>query len=148
MSAVTPRREEHLPGVAALEGLCFSRPWSEDALREELHNPAAHFLVMEEAGAVIGYIGLHAPADEGFIANVAVHPAHRRKGVAARLLAAAREWAEERHLFRLTLEVRVSNTAAIALYEGAGYVKDGVRPRFYERPAEDAAIYSLYLSNE
>ncbi len=142
---IRPMEAAHLPAVAALEQACFSRPWSEAALREELHNPVARFTVALIGGEVAGYLGLHVPADEGFIDNVAVRADCRRQGVAAALLADAARWAAAQGLARLTLEVRVSNAAAIALYERAGYVRDGVRPRFYDRPTEDAALYSLYL---
>ena len=142
---ILPMTEEHLPAVAALESLCFSRPWTEEGLREELENPVAYFTVATVDGEVAGYMGLHLPADEAFIANVAVSPAHRRRGVAAALLRDAAAWARENGAVRLALEVRVSNTAAIALYEKLGFVRDGIRPRFYDTPTEDAALFSLYF---
>ena len=88
---------------------------------------------------------MHKVADEGYLANVAVDPAARRQGVARRLLAALTDYGKTHALYRLTLEVRVSNAAAIALYEGDGWVRDGVRPAFYSHPTEDAAIYSKYF---
>ena len=136
----------HIPGLAALEKQCFAAPWSAAALEEELHNPHAVFLVAQDAtGRVLGYGGMHCLGGEGFITNVAVDPAARRQGVARSLLAALETEGRQRALSRLTLEVRVSNAPAIALYEGAGYVRDGVRPGFYRRPTEDAAIYSRYF---
>lgn len=132
--------EEHIPAIAALETLCFADPWSEHALREELDNPCAHFLVAVEQDTVVGYLGCHHIAGEGFIANVAVHPLHRRRGI-ARLLV---ESAKSSDVSRLMLEVRASNTAAIALYRSLGFVEDGVRPRFYSHPTEDALLYSYY----
>lgn len=132
----------HVPAVAALEQACFADPWSEQSLAEELHNPCAAFLVAEQAGRVVGYLGCHHVAGEGYITNVAVAPACRRQGIARQLLTyAVSTWG---HLSRITLEVRVSNAPAIALYEGAGFVRDGIRPRFYSHPTEDAAIYSFY----
>lgn len=143
---ILPMAREHIAAVAALEQACFSRPWSETALAEELTNPAAVFWVAVADGAVVGYVGMHHVLDEGAITNVAVHPARRRQGIAAALLQCQCDWAAQHGLYRLTLEVRVSNTAAIALYERSGWVCDGVRPRFYDRPVEDAALYSLYIS--
>ncbi len=143
MIHVVPLTEAHIPALAAIEAACFADPWSAAGLAEELHNPCARFLVAEIDGEVAGYLGCHQVADEGFIANVAVSPAFRRRGVARALLAAAKE--QGNGLYRLTLEVRPSNTAAIALYEAAGFVCDGVRPRFYAHPTEDAAIYSYYF---
>lgn len=142
---VLPMAAAHIAAIAALEEQCFSTPWSAAALAEELNNPRAVFLVAADDGRVLGYAGMHHVGDEGYIANVAVDPAARRQGVARRLLAELEAYGREHALYRLTLEVRASNAAAIALYAGAGYVCDGVRPRFYAKPTEDAAIYSRYL---
>lgn len=142
---ITPMAAEHLPAVAALEVACFSLPWSEDALREELHNPFARFLVALDGNTVVGYMGLHAVAGEGAVTNIAVSPAHRRRGIARALL---RHQASAADLHRITLEVRQSNRAARALYEQEGFTCDGVRPRFYEHPTEDAVLYSLDLKEE
>lgn len=138
----------HVTALAAIEQACFADPWSENGLAQELDNPCAAFFVAEKHGEAVGYLGSHVVADEMTVANVAVAPTHRREGVATALLEAARAHAVYRSLSRITLEVRVSNDAAISLYERAGFVKDGIRPRFYAHPTEDAAIYSLYMSNE
>ena len=142
MIRIVPFDAHHVAAVAAIEQACFAEPWSAAGLAEELHNPCARFLVAEIDGTVAGYLGCHHVADEGFIANVAVSPAFRRRGVARALMEAAKT---ADGLYRLTLEVRVSNAAAIALYESAGFVCDGVRPRFYSHPTEDAGIYSYYF---
>ncbi len=145
---VVPMRGEHIAALAAIEKDCFADPWSDAALSEELFNDCARFFVAEKNGEVIGYLGSHVVADEMTIANVAVAPAHRRTGAAKALLAAVEHYADYHALARVTLEVRVSNAAAIALYEGAGFVKDGIRPGFYAHPTEDAAIYSRYYQKE
>lgn len=139
---VVPFTAAHIVAISELETLCFSDPWSADALTEELNNPCAHFLTALDGNTVVGYLGCHHVADEGFIANVAVHPDRRRSGIARKLVAAAIE--QGHALSRLTLEVRASNAAAIALYESLDFVKNGVRPRFYAHPTEDACIYSYY----
>ena len=78
-----PMTAEHVPQVAALERTCFSHPWTEDMLRQELWNDAAVIVVAEgEDGTVLGYAGLQAVLDEGYINNVAVDPRFRRQGVA------------------------------------------------------------------
>ena len=136
----------HIPALAEIENLSFAAPWSADALREELANPPAVFLVALSAdGVPVGYAGMHAVAGEGFFTNVAVHPAYRRQGVADTLIQALAAYGKQNDFYRLALEVRVSNTAAIRLYEKHGFVKDGIRPRFYSAPTEDAAMYSLYF---
>ena len=138
---------EHIAALAALEAACFSHPWSENALRDELDNPTAVFFVAEgEDGAVLGYVGMHHILDEADITNVAVFPAARRQGVGRALLRAVADYAARQALVRVTLEVRASNAAAIALYEGFGFVQDGRRPRFYSDPTEDALLYSRYTS--
>ncbi len=142
--AVVPMTADHIEALAALERECFADPWSEQGLREELENPCAHFLVAEQNGKVMGYLGAHVVADEMSITNVAVTEACRRRGVAHALLLNAKLYAEEHDLYRITLEVRVSNEPAIRLYESEGFVKDGIRPGFYSHPTEDAAIYSWY----
>lgn len=144
---IVPMREVHIEALARIEKDCFADPWSEQGLREELDNPLARFFVAEQGGEVVGYLGTHIVADEMSVTNIAVSPAHRRKGIANALLAAADAVATRENLFRITLEVRVSNDAAIALYERNGFVKDGIRPRFYQHPKEDAAIYSRYYQN-
>ena len=139
---VVPMSEAHLPALAALEACCFADPWSETALREELTNPLAHFIVALCDGEIAGYLGCHHIVDEAFIANVAVFPAFRRRGVGRALVETAKSDAVS--LYRLTLEVRASNEGAIALYRSLGFIEDGVRPRFYAHPTEDAVLYSYY----
>ena len=137
--------QAHIGALAALERACFSHPWSEQALRDELDNPhAVFFVAVGEDGAVRGYVGMHHILDEADITNVAVFPAARRQGVGRALIQAVADYAAEQALVRVTLEVRASNAAAIALYEGFGFVQDGRRPRFYSDPTEDALLYSRY----
>ena len=118
---IVPMDRSHLKGVAELERLCFSTPWNEAMLEEELYNDTASFLVAEGPdGTVVGYAGLHVILDEGYIDNVAVRPDQRRQGIADRLLEVFCRFGAA-HLRFLTLEVRPSNTAAVALYEKHGF---------------------------
>ena len=98
-----------------------------------------------DAESAVGYVGMHHILDEGYITNVAVHPAYRRRGVATALLEQLEKYAESHDMSRITLEVRASNDKAIALYKKMGYKKEGVRPGFYDSPKEDALIYTLKL---
>ena len=137
---VVPMDRGHIPAIAALERACFSRPWSEGALEEELYNDTACFLVAEgEDGSVLGYAGLHVILDEGYIDNVAVDPAYRRQGVADALLDVFCRFGAEKLAF-LTLEVRASNAPAIALYEKHGFYTVGRRKDYYDDPKEDALL--------
>ena len=142
---IVPMAQSHIDAIAAIEQACFSEPWSAAALTEELSNPHAVFLAAVEGDTVLGYVGMHHLVDEGFVTNVAVAPEARRRGVARALLAALAAYGREHSLYRITLEVRVGNTAARTLYASEGYTLDGVRPGFYRAPTEDAAIYSLYF---
>ena len=138
-------QQSHIDAVAALERACFSKPWSAAALTEELDNPHAVFRVAVEGESLLGYVGMHHLVDEGFVTNVAVSPSARRRGVARALLAELAAYGREHGLYRITLEVRVGNVASRTLYESEGYTLDGIRPKFYSHPTEDAAIYSLYF---
>lgn len=103
---LVPMDRSHLSGVAELERLCFSTPWNETMLEEELFNPTASFIVAEGAeGEVLGYAGLHVVLDEGYIDNVAVRPSCRRQGIGDRLLDVFCRFGQA-HLAFLTLEVR------------------------------------------
>ena len=78
----------HIPQIAALERLCFSEPWSEKSLSEEIENPAAYFIAAVENGAVLGYAGMHTVLGESYVDNIAVLPAHRGRGIGRALTAA------------------------------------------------------------
>ena len=137
---LVPMDRSHLSGVADLEKLCFTTPWNEAMLEEELYNDTASFIVAQRAdGEVLGYAGLHVILDEGYIDNVAVRPEYRRQGVADRLLDVFCRFGQARLAF-LTLEVRPSNTAAVALYEKHGFREAGRRKNYYENPTEDALL--------
>ena len=90
-------------------------------------------------------MGCQTVLDEGYITNVAVSPDCRRQGIGRALIAELAERAKRAGLAFVTLEVRASNTPAIALYEGAGFKPVGVRKNFYTAPSEDAVLMTLYL---
>jgi len=145
---IVPMDRSHLKGMAELERLCFADPWSEAMLAEELFNDTASYLVAEgEDGRVLGYAGLHVILDEGYIDNVAVHPDCRRMGIAGAILDVYCRFGQENLAF-LTLEVRPSNTAAIALYEGRGFKEAGRRRNYYDNPQEDALLLTRTFEKE
>ena len=110
-------------------------------LAEELYNDCAAYLVAEdEQEQVTGYAGLQVVLDEGYITNVAVFPQYRKKGIATALIKRVFELAQEKKLAFVSLEVRLSNSAAIALYKKAGFKEEGRRKGFYRDPREDALI--------
>ena len=130
---------------AELEKLCFSAPWSENALRETMEGDNSCFLVAEENGRVCGYIGSYYALDEGYITNVAVHPDCRRRGIGQALVGELVECGKQLGLLFLTLEVREGNCAAISLYEKLGFKNVGKRPRFYTNPSEAAVLMTIYI---
>ena len=140
---IVPMVERHLVALAEIEKACFHAPWSESMLREELDKGI--FLVAERDGQAVGYVGCQTVLDEGYITNVAVSPDARRQGIARALIAKLTDEARAAGLAFVTLEVRASNAPAIALYEGAGFVRVGVRKNFYTAPAEDAVLMTLFL---
>ena len=146
---IVPMDRSHISQIAALEQECFSDPWSEAALEEELYNPQASFIVAEDGeGGVLGYAGLHVVLDEGYIANVAVDPAYRRQGIASKLVQVYIDFAQANKLAFLTLEVRPSNMAAIILYGRLGFRSVGRRKNYYEHPKEDCIIMTRYFDEE
>ena len=146
---IEPMTAEHLDEVAELERLCFSDPWSRNLLAEALKNDLSAYLVaLDDAGRVAGYAGLTVVLDEGSIDNIAVRPDCRRRGVAAQLLEVFLNFARGNQLAFLTLEVRASNYAAIALYGSRGFRAVGRRKNYYEHPVEDALIMTRTFDDE
>ena len=131
---------EHVPQVAQLEKLCFSDPWSERSISSELQNPLSLWLVAQEDGRVLGYVGSQTVLDESDMMNVAVDPAFRRRGIARSLIEALIAALAEGGSRCLKLEVRVSNESARNLYESMGFQKLGLRKNYYQNPREDALI--------
>ena len=147
---IVPMNADHLDDLERLEKICFSRPWSKRMLAEELENACAAFLVAEDAdsGQVVGYAGVLVMADEGYITNVAVFPEYRRRGIGAQIIEVFMNFARANRLAFLTLEVRPSNAAAIALYQGFGFEEVGRRKNCYDLPKEDALILTCYFNEE
>jgi len=139
MIKILPMSESHLDEAAALEKICFSVPWSRAMLEYELHEESAKWLAAVDGdGHLAGYVGYHQVLDEGSIMNVAVHPDHRRKGIASKLL--HNLFSDLTGVSAVYLEVRDSNEPAQRLYEHFGFKPCGKRRNYYEHPTEDAVI--------
>lgn len=139
-------QEHHIKAVAELEKMCFSQPWSEVSLREELDKITSKFLVaINEDGQVIGYVGFNFVLDEGYITNIAVSENCRKCGVAKKMMREIVGFANGKELRFVSLEVRKSNVAAISLYEKMGFSQVGKRKNFYVAPIEDALIMTKFL---
>ena len=136
---------EHIPQIEEIERECFSRPWTAEQLKSQMRDAQHEFIAAVDDGRVLGYVGLMYVLDEGYISNVAVHPAARRQGIGDALIDALAAKAEELELAFLTLEVRESNTPAIALYSKHGFHPVGKRKNYYDAPKEDAVLMTCYL---
>ena len=101
--------------------------------------------VAEERGCVVGFLVLRTAADEAEILNIAVEPDRRRGGMASALVEGALEYSRGAGALRVFLEVRESNAAAIAFYQRHGFESAGRRPRYYQKPPEDALVLSRGL---
>ena len=146
---IAQMQKEHLQYIADLEKMCFSTPWTYENLAEELNNDTAYFFVaLDEDEEVIGYIGVSVVADSCFVNNIAVYPACRRQGVGTALMKIAIMTADARGTDFISLEVRESNFAAIALYQSLGFEEMGRRKNFYRRPQEDALIMTKVFTRK
>lgn len=131
----------HLGGVQRVDRLVYARPWSLAMFRQELERrDSRYYLVAQVDGVHVGHGGLMTIAGEGHITTVAVDPSFQRRGIGALLMLDLHACALERDLQALTLEVRVTNDAAIALYRRFGYAPAGVRKNYYSDEGEDGLI--------
>ena len=138
---IEPMTLGDLPEVNEIERLSFSAPWPAYAFEHELTaNRLARYIVSRVDGRVAGFAGIWLMVDEAHITTFSVHPDWRRQGIGRGLLLRLADLADELGAVRLTLEVRVSNTAAQALYAGLGFSVAGRRVAYYSDDGEDALI--------
>jgi ribosomal-protein-alanine N-acetyltransferase len=133
-----------IPELITIERASQGAPWSEKAFENELVNPHSIFRVARQGGKIVAYGGAWAIVDESHITTVCVHPDHRRKGLGKQMMLDILRESVERGLRCSTLEVRVSNESAIALYHHLGYQSVSVRRKYYPDNGEDALIMWLY----
>ena len=140
-------KNRDIPTLARLEQECFAFPWSRASLRSIVNVPRIVFVAAREAAGEkpVGYAAMETVLDEGYVYNVAVTAAARRQGVGRALMEYLIAEGRRRELSFISLEVRVSNAPAIALYERLGFVRAGLRQHYYKKPAEDALIMTLFL---
>ncbi len=141
--------KEHLSDVAIIEQRCFpDEPWSEQALEILCRDHGMGFAAVSDEGRVLSYVGMTYAADEGSITNVATHPDARRQGLGRAVVSALRDEAAKCALAFVYLEVRVSNSPAIALYQSLGFETVGTRKNFYRHPTEDALLMRASIPQE
>lgn len=137
---IVKMQPEHVAAVAEMERQCFSDPWSEKSVTSELDNPLSLWLIAEADGVVAGYVGSQTVLDSADMMNLAVSQDFRRQGIGEQLVNSLTEALAEKGVKTLLLEVRISNEPAKQLYQKLGFEIVGKRPRYYEKPREDALI--------
>jgi ribosomal-protein-alanine N-acetyltransferase len=143
--SVDEMRFADIPQVHEIERLSFATPWPAHAFEQELRgNRLARYVVARtriwDQEQVVGFAGVWLMVDEAHITTFGVHPDWRRQGVGRRLLLRLFDLSIELGAARMTLEVRVGNSAAQALYRRFGFVIGGTRPRYYTDDGEDAFV--------
>lgn len=137
---IVKMQPEHVAAVAEMERQCFSDPWSEKSVASELDNPLSLWLIAEADGVVAGYVGSQTVLESADMMNLAVSQDFRRQGIGEQLVNSLTEALAEKGVKTLLLEVRISNEPAKQLYQKLGFEIVGKRPRYYEKPREDALI--------
>ena len=147
MVKITPAVEQDLDVLVDIEAKSFSAPWTRRMLEVELTaNPYSYVLTAQlpypqkAQDHLLGYICFWIVFDELRLMNLAVKPSVRRRGIGRQLVTWALHHAIERGATRALLEVRSSNTAALALYAKLGFQEYGVRKSYYTNPDEDAIL--------
>lgn len=132
--------------IAEIERHCFSTPWTAEQVKSS--DDSTVFFLARANEKVVGYGGMYTVLDEGYVTNIGVLPEFRRQGIGAKIVNKLIDFSKEKSLSFLSLEVRVSNIAAIELYKGFDFKEVGKRKNFYHNPKEDALIMTRYFTYE
>lgn len=138
---IGPMRRRHLRRVLAIESQVYPSPWGLSLFLSELALRTTRAYVVARIGReVVGYAGIMLAVDEGHVTTIAVDPARQRRRIGTRLMLAIAREAIARGATALTLEVRLSNRGAQALYRRFGFAPVGVRRGYYADTGEDALV--------
>lgn len=145
--ACRPLEAADIEAVFAIEAGAFTTPWQPETFEGLLDRDTVEMRVMtDESAAVVGYAVLWCILDQGELANLAIVPELRGRGLGAHLLRHVLQVARGRQVEKFFLEVRASNAPAIALYERFGFAEIGVRRAYYDTPKEDAIVMAVSLT--
>lgn len=144
MFHIRPMADDDLDAVLAIENVSHSHPWQRQHFEHELSAPHSFPFVVTTGQVLIGYVCLMSLFEEAQILDIAVDPAQRGRGIAQRLMDYAISEAKERGAEVLALEVRSTNIPAITLYERCGFVRSGLRRKYYEG-RDDAILMELKI---
>ena len=149
MELVFKRAEqEDLEKIAAIEQVSFPDPWSVDSLWTFASDETVRTLVTakeKESGELVGYYALQYVLDEAEIAIITVAAKFRRQGVGRELIEEIKNFCQSKKIKTLHLEVRSENEAALHLYRAMGFQEVGRRRDYYEKPIDDAILFSLSI---
>ncbi len=134
-----------VPELVHIEQQCYAQPWSAARFMQECANPHSYILLLRDQGAVTAYLCFWHLGPEVEIHNVACAPYRRRSGAAQTLLRRLHSWCLAQQVEQIFLEVRRSNTGAIALYHRFGFTQDGVRAGYYSN-GEDGLLMGCRVS--
>jgi|GEM_PF-47396 len=137
---VSPMRRRHLRGVLRIEEVTSSTPWSLGLFLAESRRTERVYLVAKSGAKVVGYAGLLLVLGEGHITTVAVDPEVQGGRIGTRLMLVLLRRAVDEGAEAITLEVRASNAAALAMYRRFGFIPSGARKNYYSNPVEDALV--------
>lgn len=138
---ITPMRKRHLRTVIRIETEVYPRPWTMNLFNSELGMRSSRAYYVAKVGpTVVGYSGTMLVGEDAHVTTIAVDPKWHRHQIGTRLLANIARDARERGAKHLTLEVRVSNEAAQAMYRTFGFHPAGIRKGYYTETNEDALI--------
>lgn len=141
--------EDDVEYVTEIENQLFSKPWTRQDFVNSMSDRHNIYVVAEnEKHEVVGYCGIWGVLDEGQITNVAVRPEDQGNGIGQQMLEELLRIGKNEGLQQYTLEVRKSNTKAIRLYEKLGFMEEGIRKSFYDKPVEDGIIMWLREQEE
>ena len=142
---LVPLRRRHLRSVLRIEAQVYPRPWSLPLFMSELNlRSSRHYVAARIDGMVVGYGGVMLSTDEAHVTTIAVDPGWHRHHVGTRLMLNLARASVIRGARHLTLEVRVSNAAAQAMYRRFGFETAGVRKNYYAETNEDALVMWAY----
>ena len=138
---LVPMRRRHLRSVLRIEAQVYPRPWSLPLFMSELNmRNSRAYMVARTEGSVVGYCGMMFTGDDAHVTTIAVDPAYQRQKIGTRLLLQGARESLERGCRHLTLEVRISNVGAQAMYRRFGLHAAGVRKNYYAESHEDALV--------
>lgn len=143
---IRPFEDKDLDEVIQIENVSVPIPWSKESYQNEIHNQWASYFVCERNGEIIGYSGVWHVFEEANITTIVVRKDCRREGIGLQLMDTMEKTVRNKNAERLMLEVRPSNTPALTLYYGLGFIQISRRKAYYPDNQEDALILCKYLN--